>query len=121
MSLLHLTCEDGSLKPSNDFDLIDISDIPLDKRAKIFMGIKIPCDHYMPLYSPYHVLLIANDRHPRPSEACLIASSGSLWLVKLDKGKFYSLRDGKYRCDEDYIDELVGYVAATKILEVPHD
>ena len=121
VSLLHLTCEDGSLKPSNDFDLIDISDIPLDKRAKIFMGIKIPCDHYMPLYSPYHVLLIANDRHPRPSEVCLIASSGSLWLVKLDKGKFYSLRDGKYRCDEDYIDELVGYVAATKILEVPHD
>ena len=49
----------------------------------------MPCDHFMPTYSPYGILLIANDRN----------------------AKYYSIRDDKYRIDEKDVDEVIGYVA----------
>ena len=115
----------GGLKPTETYEVLDISHFGLDVRPKVFMAVKIPCAHYMPHYSPYHVLLIANDRLPKKNEHCLVFSSGMFWILtrseEIEDGnkvvKYYSIRDGKFRCYEEEVDELVGYVASTHIME----
>ena len=96
---------------------IDITDINEEYRYKIFFGITMPCDNYMPTYSPYDILLIANDREPRPKENSLIRVGANLFIAKrkVENGiaKYYSIRDGKYRLDENEVDQVIGYIAAT--------
>lgn len=104
---------------TSDYSLIDISEIPSSIRSKIFIGIKLKCDHYMPIYSPYDILLIANDRTPHLSENCIILASGCLFIAKRkcetihDKEvvRYYSIRDQKPRLYEDEVEEVIGYVA----------
>lgn len=116
VNLLKPICYHGGFKPTETLEVLDISHIDAHVRPKVFLALKIPCDHYMPTYSPYHILLIANDRNPRPNEHCLVIGSKLMWLVTIKDGKCYSLRDGKYRCDLTDV-ELVGYVAATKMID----
>ena len=75
----------------------------------------MPCEHYMPIYSPYDIILIANDRQPHPNENSLIRIDGYLYIAnrKIENGvaKYYSIRDGKFRINESEIDEHVGYIA----------
>lgn len=117
VNLLKPICLDGSLKPTSDFDVIDISHLHSDLRNKVFMALKIPCTHYLPHYTPYHVLLIANDRPPKPTEHCLISLDGALFIVTKKDGNYYSIRDKKYRCSDSDVDEFIGYVAETHIIE----
>ena len=69
----------------------------------------------MPAYSPYDILLIANDRDAKTNENVLIRTDGNLFLAKrkIENGiaKYYSIRDGKFRLDEDNVDEVIGYIA----------
>ena len=75
-------CEDGNLKMTNNYNLVDISDFPDDKRYKIYMGIKIPCEHYMPVFSEGDVLLLANDRKPMQNERVVVVNNGFLRVVR---------------------------------------
>ena len=107
--------ENGNLKMSTQYKQIDITNIPPEVKSKVFFGITMPCDRYMPTYSPYDILLIANDRSPKPSENSLLQINKYLFIAKrrIENGvaKYYSIRDGKFRCDEDMIDENIGYIA----------
>lgn len=116
VSVMELECnENGNLKITTNYKHIDITDIDKEKRCKIFFGITMPCDHYMPHYSPYDILLIANDRNPQCNENSLLRIDGFLHIAKrkIENGvaKYYSLRDGKFRINEDDVDEVVGYIA----------
>lgn len=122
INVMHPECQGaGNLKPANEFTLLDINDIDSSIRAKIFIGIQLSCDHYMPKYSPYDILLIANDRKPLLSDNCIILVDGYIYIAKrkeetengVNTVKYYSIRDGKLRLYEDEIDELIGYIAAT--------
>lgn len=119
VALLRPKCMDSSMKMCNDYDVLDISYLSDAIRPRVKMAMKIPCDHYMPLYSPYDVLLIANDRDALPDETVVVISSGHLWLVnrKVVDGKvgYYSIRDGQLRAHE--VDECIGYVVAVHTLE----
>ena len=104
---------------NNNFELMDISDLSDMIRPKIFMGIRIPNDNYMPLVSEGSVLLLANDRKPLPSENVVVISGGFLWIVKREEEKtpngtkvyYRSPRDSRYRYDADEIEDILGYVA----------
>ena len=118
VSIMELECNhNGNLKITTNYRHIDITDIGEEYRSKIFFGITMPCDHYMPTYSPYDILLIANDRNAKINENVLIRTDGNLFLAKrkVKNGlvKYYSIRDGKFRLNEDDIDEVVGYIAGT--------
>lgn len=120
LSAMEVECAtNGNLKITTNYKKVDITNVSSDIKGKVFFGITMPCDHYMPYYSPYDVLLIANDRLPQANEHAVIQINGCLFISKrkVDKGiaKYYSIRDGKYRIDESDIDDLVGYVAG-KIL-----
>lgn len=115
VSVMELECNhNGNLKLTSNYKHIDITHVNEEYRYKVFFGIKIPCDHYMPVYSPYDTLLIANDRLPNANEHCLIRISNCLYIGKrkLENGiaNYCSIRDGKFRISESEIQELVGYV-----------
>lgn len=118
-SVMDIECINGNLKLNSVYHRANISEVPSEMRTKIFFGIKMPCDHYMPVYSPYETLLIANDRMPMHNEHCLIRVKKNVYIAKVrienNEMKFYSIRDGKFRLNRDEIDEVVGYIATTII------
>ena len=118
VSVMELECNhNGNLKMTTNYRHIDITDIGEEYRSKVFFGITMPCDNYMPIYSPYDILLIANDREPHINENSLLRIDGQLRIAKrkVENGsaKYYSIRDGKFRIDEKDVDEVIGYVAGT--------
>ena len=120
VSVMELECNhNGNLKMTTNYRHIDITDIGEEYRGKVFFGITMPCEHYMPIYSPYDILLIANDRNAKINENVLIRTDGNLFLAKrrVENGiiKYYSIRDGKFRLNESEIDEVIGYIATTII------
>lgn len=120
VSVMELECNaNGNLKMTSNYRHIDITDIGEEYRSKIFFGITMPCENYMPTYSPYDILLIANDREPYYNENSLLRIDGQLRIAKrkIENGiaKYYSIRDGKYRIDEKDVDEVIGYVACALI------
>ncbi len=112
-------CDNGNLKMTNDFDVIDISNLGDDIRPKIFMGVRIPCEHYVPFYYPGDILLIANDRTVKHSERVLITIGEFMWIVntkeEIEEGKrvynYYSLRDERKRAKDDEVGIEIGYIA----------
>lgn len=114
ISVMELECNNnGNLKITTNYRHIETTNIHEEFRSKIFFGITMPCDHYMPTYSPYDILLIANDRNPT-TENSLLRINGSLYIAKrkVEGGiaKYYSIRDGKFRLNESDVDEVVGYI-----------
>ena len=113
-------CSDnGNLTMTNDFDIIDISNLPDETRPKVFMGIRMPCDHYIPHYYEGDILLIANDRSSRRSEHIIVTVGKYMWIVnqrvEIENGtkvsNFYSLRDNRRRAGNDDVGLIIGYVA----------
>lgn len=115
INVMNTMCQhSGNLKLSNDYELLDITELSPEITHKIFFGIRIPCDHYMPHYMRNDILLIANDRTPQPYENSVLILDGSLYFAKrkVENGvaKYYGIRDGKYRIDETEVEEILGYV-----------
>ena len=108
---------DGNLEQVNDFVALDISSLGNNVKPKIFIGFQLPCEHYMPHYSPYDILLVANDRHPNLIENSIFTIGGNIFIGKrkIENGiaNYYSIRDGKKMWTESEIDEIIGYVALT--------
>lgn len=105
----------GDFKISSECEKIEITDLKEPLRSKIFVGCRIASDYYMPHYVPGDVILIANDRPPKPNENVIVRTGKYLFIMKrkIENGvaKYYSIRDGKYRIDESEVDELIGYIA----------
>lgn len=85
----------------------------------MFLGIIVTCSNYMPNYSPYDILLIANDRPPKLNEDCVILLCGKLYLAKrvqtMDGIVFRSIRDGHPHVTEHELDSIIGYIAGVKL------
>lgn len=118
VSVMEIECNDtGNLKLTSKYKKVDISNVYKEYIYKIFFGITLPCENYMPMYSPYDILLIANDRNPKPTETSLVRIADNLILLKRkhenNEIKYYSLRDNKFRFNENEIDQLIGYVVTT--------
>lgn len=120
--MMPLQTNDGNFEITADYKKVEITDLKEPLRSKIFMGFHIICDHYMPYYGPGDVILIANDRKPTFTEHAVVRVGKYLFIIKriVENGiaKYYSIRDGKYRIDEEEVDELIGYIAAKIPLNV---
>lgn len=109
----------GYLHPTNEFKTLAIDDFSDYVKAKVFIGIKITADYYMPYYSPYDTLLIANDRDAFKNERCVILYYGKIKIVTRNERimdgtkyvEYISVRNRKAVISESEIDELIGYVA----------
>ncbi len=107
--------EYNNLQMTNKFDIVDISSIDPNMIPKIFMGIRIPCDAYVPIYFPGDIMLIANDRNPKKNEDFIISTGKNIWISNKVGDDYYSARDKTFRLHKDDITTEVGYVA--EILE----
>lgn len=71
----------------------------------------------MPHYSPYDILLLANDRKPLETEKCVFLYYGKLMIgVRRERNsnvKYYGIRNKNAIIDEADIDELIGYIVET--------
>ena len=114
--------DSGSMKMTNVMSIIDIAGLPEDIRPKIFMGIRMPGDMYAPKYYEGDILLIANDRPARENEPVVVVTGDSMWLLKRKEetvdGKktvnYYSIRDGGFRCGQERVKNIIGYVVRVK-------
>lgn len=107
----------GNLKIASNYEKIDVSNLEESISGKVFFGVKLGCENYMPHYTPNDILLLANDRPPKPTENCIVRIGKFIYLAKQkiehNTPSYYSIRDGKYRFDASGIDELIGYIAKT--------
>jgi len=112
--MLPLCANNGNMKQTNDYELLDISHLGDELTYKIFLGIKIPCLHYLPHYTEGDVLLIANDRDAMKGENTVIIINDNLVITNrvLENGieKYYGLRDGKVRPLKPDQIQVLGYV-----------
>ena len=114
--------DSGSMKMTNVMSIIDIAGLPEDIRPKIFMGIRMPGDMYAPKYYEGDILLIANDRPARENEPVVVVTGDNMWLLKRKEetvdGKktvnYYSIRDGGFRCGQERVKNIIGYVVRVK-------
>lgn len=108
---------DGDLKLTSNYQKIDITELKEPEKSKIFFGVHLNCDNYMPNYSPDDVILIASNRPPKFNEHVLLRVGKCLYIAKqkIEGGrtKYFSIRDNKYWIDEENIDELIGYIVTT--------
>lgn len=111
--------KNGNIRLSNNFNLYDIGDLEEYIRYKVFMGIVVPCDNYMPVLAKGDILLLANDRSPLQEDMVVVVTDGFAKVVnrreeKIDGkkiAKYYSIWSGQLIGEESDIEEIIGYVA----------
>lgn len=114
---------DGNLRMTNDFVIEDISDMPDDKRYKVFMGLRIPCEYYYPAFEEGDILYLANERRPLQRERVVVVNNGFIRIVrwKEEKDQFGQKRIAYYTASRNYfmayndeVDFIVGYIVDVK-------
>lgn len=117
VSIMKPKYKNGHLVPSNDFFSIDIDDFSDNIKAKVFLGIQVNCEDFMPHYSPYDILLLANDRKPYETEKCVFLYYGKMMIgirkEEENSVKYYGIRNRNAIINESDIDELMGYIVET--------
>ena len=114
-----LCASNGNLKQTGDYDKIDISFLDEELYYKVFFGIKIPCEHFLPNYKQGDILLIANDREAMRNENTVIVIDDNICITKrvIEKGKvrYYGIRDNILHAKDLDTVQVVGYIA--KVIE----
>lgn len=109
----------GNLKRTYDYERIDISHLGEEYTHKIFLGIRIPCDHLLPHYAEGEILLLANDRDAMKNEHTVLRINDNIIITKriVENGKvgYYGIRDNICHSDEAEHFLVIGYVA--KVIE----
>ena len=113
--MLPLCAGNGNLKQTNDYEVMDITRLGDELTYKIFLGIKIPCLHYLPHYTEGDVLLIANDRNALKGENTVVMFNDNMAitnrLVENGEEHYYGLMDGRLRPLDPKQIQIIGYVA----------
>lgn len=118
ISVLQPQCIDTYLQTTNVTHELCIEHLEEKIKIKTRLGLKIPCEHYMPIYSPHDILLIAADREAHHGERCVIEIKNNLFIVEkriyIKDGKkiseYVSLMNGRFTVPATEIDYKIGYI-----------
>lgn len=118
ISVVNPKCAHGHLEMSNDIAPLCIDHLSDNVKAKVFIGLKLACDHYMPYYSPYDILLIAADRDAKEDEHCAIVYYNKIFITKKHLRQvngecwyeYIGLNDKTFHVRENEIDIKIGYI-----------
>lgn len=118
ISVLKPQCVDSYLQTTNVTEELCIDHLNESIKSKVSLGLKIPCEHYMPIYGPYDILLIAADREAHNGERCVIERNNHLFIVEkkiyLKDGEkrsdYVSLMNSKFTVPDTEIDYKLGYI-----------
>ena len=108
-------CANGTLLWNNEWAHENIEQCEKDIRTKCFMGLRIPCVHYMPIYNNGDILLIAQDRQPANGEHCVIDIDNNLYIARCVRvgGEYHlhSIVSTQTNACFANISKVIGYVA----------
>lgn len=118
ISVLKPQCIDTYLHTTNVTEPICIDHLDENIKSKVCMGLKIPCEHYMPIYGPYDILLIAADRDAQHGERCIIERHNKLFIVEkkiyvqdgIKRSDYVSLMNSNFVVPATEIDDKLGYI-----------
>lgn len=118
ISVLKPQCVDSFLHSTNVTEELCIEHLTTDIKTKVRLGLKIPCEHYMPIYSPHDTLLIAADRDAHNGERCVIERNNKLFIVEkriyikdgVRRSEYVSLMNKRFYINDTEIDEKLGYI-----------
>lgn len=113
--MLPVCAENGNLKRTENYMDLVITNLDNEWSHKVYLGIKLPCDHYLPHYTRNSILLVANDRNALKSENTLMSVGENIAITRrvIENGvaKHYSIRDGVFRSEESDRVQVLGYIA----------
>jgi hypothetical protein len=118
ISVLQPPCVDSYLQTTNVTEELCIEHLNENIKSKVSLGLKIPCEHYMPIYSPHDILLIAADREAHHGERCVIEMNNNLFIVEkrtvvkngVKMSEYVSLMNGRFTVPATEIDYKIGYI-----------
>ena len=118
ISVLKPQCVDSFLQTTNVTEPMSIEHLNDNIKSKVSLGLKVPCEHYMPIYSPYDILLIAADRDAQNGERCVIVKNNNLFIVEkkiyikdgVKKSDYVSLINSNIVVPSTEIDYKLGYI-----------
>lgn len=118
ISVIKPLLRNNSLKMTNMMEPLCIDHLPENVKANVFLGLELTCDHYMPYFSPYDVLLLAADREGLDGEFCAIIYYDTIFIVRkhiyTEEGQtqveYLGLFDPAFRIKEQDVDSKIGYV-----------
>ena len=118
ISVLQPQCIDSYLQTTNVTEPLSIEHLNDNIKSKVSLGLKIPCEHYMPIYSPYDILLIAADREAHNGERCVIERNNNLFIVEkkiyikdgVKRSEYVSLMNSRFTVPDSEIDDKLGYI-----------
>lgn len=113
--------QNNFLKMSNVMVPLCIDHLSEDIKSHVFIGMELTCDHYMPYFSPYDILLISADREAVDGEFCVIMYYENIFIVKKriytengqPQAEYLGLLDPTFRIKEQDIDSKIGYIVDT--------
>lgn len=111
ISVLLPKYENGIMSTTNIVEPMLLSNIPPNTASKVYLGLKIPSNNYMPYYQAGEIILIAADRPAVCGEQCIVTSGGGIYIVEkhYKKDNYYSSYN-QCLIPEDKIDDVIGYV-----------
>ncbi len=118
ISVLKPECNRGNLLTTNVIVPMEVDSLPDSLKSKIYLGVKVPCEHYMPYYAPGDIILVAADREGLNGERCVVTHNGKIYLVEkrsyIKDGKkhykYVALLNDDFVVSENDIDDKVGYI-----------
>ena len=104
----------GNLKKTNIYEPLNVDNIGSEDLHRVFMAIKIPCNHYLPYYMKNDIILIANDRDAFQNEKSVIIVNDNLIItrrvIENGKPKYYGIRDNVLHSEDDDRIYVLGYI-----------
>lgn len=88
IDVMNLDYENEHLVITNDFEKVDISEFSEDIKAKVFRGMRIPCQEYAEFYNENDILLLCDERKPRNRERGIVLYYNRVYIVQRE------IRDG---------------------------
>ena len=118
IDVMNLDYFNDHLVATNDIEKVDISDFPEDIKAKVFTGVRIPCDEYAEFYDENDILLLCDERKPRNRNRCVVMYYNRVLIVQRDTkdgvSGYRGIRSSTSFIPETDISHYFGYVAAVK-------
>ena len=118
IDVMNLDYENDHLIITNDIEKVDISEFNEDIKAKVFRGMRIPCEEYAEFYDENDILLLCDERKPRNRERCVVLYYKRVYIVQkiVQDGVsgYKGIRGTAAFIPENDITHYFGYVAGVK-------
>ena len=118
ISLIKPQVVNGLIATTNSVEPFCADNLPEDMKSKVYLGMLIPCNFYVPHYLPGEIILISADREPQGGEQCVVTSNGGIYIVVKDhvindgimEWRYVPLMSQNAALPDGIIDDKLGYI-----------